>query len=234
MISIIASLFDGAKFGIPHSTGIYDESWADKLYRGLKRNTKIPFELVVLVDREYNFTEPIRQVPFALNYTQNSGWALQTEKYRPDLTKDWRVCMGLDTIITGNIDNYLEPDKDFAMVTDPFFPNEVCNAMTWCSPATAQIIWNVWMTKQDWIKENCRLPPWNTVSEMVLLRKLFNKHGHLPCIDKLFPGVYSYKCHIIDKPELMDHTKILYFHGDPKPNDLGAYPVDEKIIPHWK
>lgn len=233
MITIVTSLFDGRSFNIPHSSGIYDATWADKLYRGLKRNTKFPFELVVLVDKEYKFKEPIRQVPFLHRYKPEAGWSILTETYRPDLTNDWRVTLGLDTIITGNVDDYLDPDKDFAMVSDPMFKGEVCNAITWCSPASAQLIWNIWTTKQDWIKENCRLPPWNTVSEMVLMRKIFNQKGHLPCIDKIFPGIYSYKCHIVNQPELMDKAKIVYFHGDPKPHQLGAYPVDEKVIKHW-
>ena len=234
MISVVTALFEGKNFGSPHSTEIYDASWADKLYRGIKRNSTLPFELVCLVDKEYSFQEPIRQIKFNLNYKSHSGWALLTELYRPDITRDWRVIVGLDTIITGNIDNHLlNPDKDFAMVSDPIFEGEVCNAITWCSPNSAQIIWDVWLNQQEWIRENCRLPPWNTVSEMVLLRKLFNNKNTVPRVDYIYKGIYSYKCHILKYPKLLESASIVYFHGNPKPNQLGTHPVDDKIIENW-
>ena len=64
MITIVTALFDGNNFGIPHTTGVYNASWVDKLYRGFKRNSIVPFEMVCLVDKEYNFEEPIRPVKF--------------------------------------------------------------------------------------------------------------------------------------------------------------------------
>jgi hypothetical protein len=54
MLSVVVPLFDGKRFGIPHTTGVYDGEWVNKLYRGLARNTTRAFELVVLVDRHYD------------------------------------------------------------------------------------------------------------------------------------------------------------------------------------
>lgn len=233
MLTVITALFDGNNFGIPHTTGVYDASWVDKLYRGFRRNSTVPFEIICLVDEEYNFQEPIRPVKFLEQNNTIAGWSILAEMYRPDLTTDWRLTVGLDTIIVDNIDCYLEPDKDFAMVKDPIFPNEVCNALTWCSPNSAQIIWDVWTNQQQWVYDNCRLPPWNTVSEMVLLRKLFNQKRNVPLLDNIHKGVYSYRCHLIKSPKLLDSARIVYFHGSPKPHELGAYPVDEKLISHW-
>lgn len=229
MISVVTALFDGKNFGIPHTTDVYDASWADKLYRGLKRNTSVPFELVCLVDKDYLFEEPIRPVKLISNNNTVAGWSILVEMYRPDLTRDWRITIGLDSIITGNIDCYLEPDKDFAMVTDPIFPKEVCNAITWCSPNSAQIVWDVWTTQQQWIYENCRLQPFDAVSEMVLLRKLFNTKNPVPIIDNIHRGIYSYKCHIKKYPNLLPSARIVYFHGTPKPHQIH----DQELLKHW-
>ena len=233
MIKIITCLFDGVTCGIPHSINIYDATWVDKLYRAIKRNTTKPFELICLVDKEYPIKEPVKQVKFTEQINTSTGWSLIIESWRPDITSGNRITIGLDTIIMDNIDDILEIDNDIAMITDPYFPKEVCNPITWCSPKTANLIWNVWTTKKDWVYENCKMPDWNAVSEMILLRKLFDQDGKVLRVDNIHEGIYSYKVHIIDNPDLIKNAKIIYFHGERKPQDLGAYPVDDLIKLHW-
>ena len=239
--TIVTALFNGADYGIPHSQHIYDTTWVNKLYNGCKRNSTIPFEMVCLVDRQYDIQAPVRQVLFQSQADKTAGWALLTELYRPDLTDGPRLTIGLDTIICDNIDCYLQMNAPFAMVTDPFanavprFKDEVCNAMTWCDSASAERVWHTWTNEQDWIREHCRLAPWNTISEMVLLRKIFNADGNVPRMDILHPGIYSYKCHILAKPELVlvDTPKVIYFHGEPKPHELKADLITDNVLQHW-
>ena len=72
MLTFVTTLFDGKKLGIPHSTGIYDGSWVDKLYRGIQRNYDGEFELVCLVDKKYDdIKEPVRQEKF---WDMGRGW----------------------------------------------------------------------------------------------------------------------------------------------------------------
>ena len=240
-VTIVTALFNGTDYGIPHSQHIYDATWVNKLYNGCKRNSTIPFEMVCLVDRQYDIQAPVRQVLFQSQADKTAGWALLTELYRPDLTDGPRLTIGLDTIICDNIDCYLQMNAPFAMVTDPFanavprFKDEVCNAMTWCDSASAERVWHTWTNEQDWIREHCRLAPWNTISEMVLLRKIFNADGNVPRMDILHPGIYSYKCHILAKPELVlvDTPKVIYFHGEPKPHELKADLITDNVLQHW-
>ena len=51
----------------------------------------------------------------------------------------------------------------------------------------------------------------------------------------LHPGIYSYKCHILEQPELVfvDNPKVIYFHGTPKPHELQSDVVNEAILMHW-
>ena len=232
MINIITSFCDGVSCGVPHSINIYDAMWVDKLYRAIKRNTTKPFELICLVDKEYPIKEPVKQVQFIEQPNTSIGWSLLTEMYRPDIIDDRRITMGLDTIIMDNIDDILEIDVDIAMITDPYHPKEVCNPITWCSPETAKVIWDVWTNKREWVYENCKFIK-NAISEMILLRKLFDQDGEVPRIDNIYEGIYSYSAHMIDNPDLIETSKIIYFHGYRKPHNLGAYPVDDLIIPHW-
>ncbi len=233
MVKIVTCLFDGTNFGIPHSTNTFDATWVDKLYRSIKRNTTKPFELICLVDKQYPIKEPVEQVSFNEQADVSVGWSLLAEMYRPDITSDRRITIGLDTIIMDNIDDILAVDSDLAMITDPYYPKEVCNALTWCSPETATHIWDVWTNKRDWVYENCRFLG-DAPSEMILLRKLFDEDGKVLRVDNIHEGIYSYKAHILHNPDLIEKTKIIYFHGEPKPHELGAYPVDDLITPHWR
>ena len=105
MITIICSLFKGANHGLPHSADIYSPEDADKLARGLKRNITVPYELVCLVDEDYKFEESIWSIPFL--EPDAPGWSLLAEFYRPDITTNRRMTIGLDTIICSNIDDIL-------------------------------------------------------------------------------------------------------------------------------
>lgn len=246
MLSVVVPLFDGKRFGIPHTTGVYDGEWVNKLYRGLARNTTRAFELVVLVDRHYDdITEPVRQVPFLIqDNNTTAGWTVLIEMYRPDIVPagQRRMTTGLDTIICNNIDQIMDWDEDVGLISDPFFPNDVCNGISIVSSAISEQIWNIWMTKQDWVMENCLLPPWNVPSEMVLMRKCFNANNECPRIDHYYPGlIYSYKVHILANPKLMDTAAIVYFHGKYKQHQLGTYndfyskipTVDKVLKEHW-
>ena len=56
-VTIVVALFDGRNTPIAHSVGIYDESWVDKLYRGVARNYNGYFDFVCLTDQNYKFIE---------------------------------------------------------------------------------------------------------------------------------------------------------------------------------
>ena len=224
-ITIVTALFDGHWTGVPHSVGIYDESWVDKLYRGIERNLTIPFEFICLTEKTRRFLEPIKQVRFSRSVDQY-GWMSLMEWYRPDLCTGNRCTIGLDTIITGPLDdifNY-KPEK-VALCTDPYHPHLICNAITLSTPAFAEEIWNIWLNNEQKILTECTL--FGAPSEMVLLRKLY---GNSPRIDDMFPGrIVSYKVNIVPMNIAVEDTSIIYFHGEPKPHLL----QDSWVGRHW-
>ena len=232
MISIICALFKGSRLGIPHSAEIYNAEWADKLYRGLKRNITTDFELVCLVDDDYKFNEPIRSVPFLDPSTP--GWSLLAELFRPDITTNRRMIVGLDTVIMSNIDDILSFPLDVGLISDPMIEGDVCNAICIVSDKTSNYIWDVWTNKRDWVLKECILKPWNIPSELEMMRKLFNEDGRVPRIDIGFPNrILSYKCHIIPNPTLLNNASIVYFHGKPKLHQLNRVKFNPKILDNW-
>jgi len=237
--TIVTALFDGRQTGVPHTTGVYDTAYVEKLYRGFKRNLTIPFDFICLVDKNYIFQEDIKAVRFKRSVDQY-GWMSLMEMYRPELCEGIRLTVGLDTIITGPVDDILQAQvSKFAVCTDPMYPDKICNAITLSTPEFCEEFWGMWEGNEDKLMPESKLILENAApapSEMVLMRKYY---GDSPCIDKVFPNrILSYKIHVkqselpIDKLEgesintnqhrleLINRSSIIYFHGWPKPHNI--------------
>ena len=231
--TIITALFDGHMTGVPHTVGVYDTAYVEKLYRGFKRNLTIPFDFICLVDKNYIFQEDIKAVRFKRSVDQY-GWMSLMEMYRPEICEGIRLTVGLDTIITGPVDDILQAQvSKFAVCTDPMSPDKICNAITLSTPEFCEEFWGMWEGNEAKLIPDSKLvfenaPP--APSEMVLMRKYY---GDSPCIDKVFPNrIFSYKIHIIDEDFLNYHAEIetrkkrieassiIYFHGWPKPHNI--------------
>ena len=176
---------------------MYDESWVEKLYRGFKRHCTVPFEFICFTDREREFAEPITQMRLS-NPEPSYGDCIEPYSLgRP------MILVGLDTIITGNIDHlarYCLEDHWLAVPRDPFYPQTVCNGVA-LVPASHGWVWEQWdgQNDMDWVRS--------------MKRKRV--------IDDLWPGhVVSYKGHT--KHEGLEDARIVYFHGQEKPHQLAG------------
>ena len=157
-VTIVTALFDGRHTSVPHSVGIYDESWVEKLYRGVARNYKGFFEFICLTDRNYHFKEPIKQVRFSRSVDQY-GWMSLMEMYRPDLCSGKRLTIGLDTIITGSLDDIIDwdlGDHKIGVCQDPYWPKEICNAITISGSSFCEEFWNYWRENESKIIDECK------------------------------------------------------------------------------
>lgn len=180
---------------------MYDESWVEKLYRGFKRHLTMPFEFICFTDRNREFSEPILQEPLAgpINY------GAFMEPYRLNRPM---ILVGLDTVVTGNIDHLAEyclEGGKLAVPRDPFFPQTVCNGVA-LVPGGNAWIYEKWLEDRDGFKAYSK--------DMDFIRSL-----DVAVIDDLFPGeVVSYKGHVKDYG--LGDTRIVYFHGEQKPHEL--------------
>ena len=229
MITIVVALFDGRNTSIAHSMGIYDESWVDKLYRGVARNYNGHFDFVCLADQNYKFTENIKLIRFDRSVDEY-GWMSLMELYRPDLCSGRRLTIGLDTIITGSLDDIFDwdlGDHKIGVCQDPYWPQEICNAITISEPSFSKEFWEYWINNEEEVMKNCDLFP-GSPSEMIVLRSLY---GNSPRVDTIFKGrILSYKAHIRDHWDRLANTSIVYFHGSPKPHQVNEEWVKENWI----
>lgn len=195
MITVATLLWQANGSSLPTSW-CYDETWAEKLYRGFARNLTRPFRFVVFTDRPRRFGVPIEQRAIRQD---PPTYACCIEPYRMDVPM---ILVGLDTIVTGNIDHLadycLTADK-VAVPRDPIFTETVCDGVHLVPGGFGR-----------WFDEH------RGENDMDFIRA---RKDQVNVIDDLFPGhVRSYRCDV--KANGLGDTRICYFHGAEKPHEI--------------
>lgn len=173
---------------------VYSEEWVEKLYRGFARNLTEPFRFICYTDRERDFSEPIEQEAIEMS-RPDYGCCIEPYKLgRP------MILVGLDTVITGNIDHlakYCMTERRIALPKAVYKKNTVCNGVA-LVPAGHSDVYH----------------RWNGENDMEWMREQFYS-----VIDNLFPWhVVSYKGHV--KEHGLGDARIVFFHGEEKPHQL--------------
>lgn len=172
----------------------YNFEWVKRLYDGFKRHTTRPFDFLVFVDEYNEHVDGIQQV---LLEKRPIGYHSFIEPFRLNRPM---ILVGLDTIITGNVDylvDYCMTATDIALPIDPFFPDRACNGVALVPAGNRHIHDNH-----------------NGENDMEWMRA--NKHVY---IDEVFPRyVQSYKGSVRDNG--LGDSRIVYFHGKEKPHEI--------------
>lgn len=186
---------------VPDFSRCYSPEWVDKLYRGVARNLTQPFRFVALTDRQYGFAEPIEQQKLL-----DTRWTTACIQLY-GIEADRLLLLGLDTIITGNLDAIIAYEGPLAVPRDPYRTIHPCNGVVLCPP------------RPDIVAAALSSP---NVSDMTVLDPFAHEW-----LDDLFPGqIKSYKVHV--QGQGVGDARIVYFHGSPKPHQLGHLPWVKK------
>lgn len=184
-------------------SAMYDETWVKKLYFGFARN----------LDREFRFhvfTDKPRPLPAEIVQHQIEGNPSYATCIQPYQLNEAMILVGLDTIVTANINHladYCLTADTIALPRDPYNEKQACNGVA-LVPAGMRAVFDHHRGENDmeWMR----------------------KHPH-KMIDDLFPGqVVSYKGHV--KKRGLGDARIVYFHGEEKPHQLDLQWVKE----HWR
>ena len=238
MITFIATLFQRSKL-VPDWAPVYDGSWCDKLYRGIKRNHSGPFRVVVLCDDPalYRFAEPVEAVPLLRS---DEGWMNLQEMYRPDLPCGRRVLLGLDTVIMGDIDDICYTTAPFATTRNHHIDHagEPSNAIVVCDEVVARWMWERWDTNRVHWRHVSRMPYHPDMpSEMQFLVQAWPELAAMGArfLTDDFPGkILSYSQEwlpMVSGRKLRPYTitdntaggidpRVVYFHGATKPDRI--------------
>ena len=213
---------------LPHSGGIYTPQWADKLFRGIQRNTTSPVDLHVVTDRNHTlFQENVHAHEFEY---PDRDWSSLMEMFNPDVVgEEGAILLGLDTIITGDLTPIEEACKRFRCIApiDPYHSPKICNAAVYVSQKKAEEIWDKWQVGRWAYMQEDKYHLFGKFSEMVWLREHLKPEA---LWNDLVPGaIQSWKVDL-NKGGPKADTSIIYFHGPEKPQLLR----DEWIKEDWK
>lgn len=183
----------------------YSEAWVTRLHGGFARNLTVPWRFVLFTDRTRpNLPATIKQERIR-SASPDYGTCIEPYRYGVPM-----ILVGLDTIVTGNIDHlaaYCFTADKIALPRDPYAPYRACNGVA-LVPGGFQSVYRNWRGEND----------------MVWMRQ--QPHVFL---DDVFPGhVASYKGRVRDNG--LGDTRIVYFHGAEKPHELSEVPW---IRRHW-
>lgn len=193
MITFATLLWDANAKSLSFST-MYDEEWVNKLYRGFARNTTRPFRFVCFTDRPRDFTRGVLQMGINSPFPD---YGTCIEPYRLGRPM---ILVGLDTIITGNIDHLV----DYCMTADRIaLPKAVYRDDTVCNgvalvPSGFRSVYEQWRGENDmdWMRAQPHVR-----------------------IDDLWPGhVVSYKGWV--KRNGLGDARVVFFHGPEKQHEL--------------
>lgn len=141
--------------------------------------------------------------------------------------RDYWICMepfntdvgdmlfvGLDTVITGSLDDLFSYSGNLGLMSDPYRPHRAGNFIVRCKYRPD--IWEQYYKEPDVYRSRHK-------NEMEYLEGF--EHDRL---DHKFPGqVLSYKAHVQCGRDASD-ARIIYFHGQPKPRDVGWQPLQSQ------
>ncbi len=187
---------------------MYSTDWVEKLYRGFARNLTQPFDFVCFTDQLRDYKEPIRQALLS------SSVPTYADCLQPYAMNAPMILVGLDTVVTGNVDEL----ADYAMTRDiPAYPRDPYNAQQVCNGV------GLVPNGYDWVWsgfDGNKRPQ----ADMERIRQ--TRHNIL---DDIFPGqVVSYKGEV--KKNGLGDARIVYFHGQEKPHELD----DDWLMESWQ
>ncbi len=204
MLIVSTCLWDANETSMA-SSRCYDETWAEKLYRGFARNLSVPFRFVVFTDRERAFSKPIKQMPITRRPIHYGACV------EPFVLDEPMIFIGLDTVIVGNCDKFaiwcMEHPGKLALPKHPYEDWSI-NGVVLCGSGNRRIF-----------------DEWNGENDMDWMRTF--PHAR---IDTLWAKkIVSYKAHVA-KQGLSNKARIVYFHGTPKADTL----KDRWVLENWR
>lgn len=236
-----ACLWDGKDLPA-YSAGKYGPEDAIRLCENFRRHVPQDegFEFLLFVDAHFlnvmqQVQRPAEMKLIPIMPSPLGGWTPVFSAFHPDFTPPGSrtVLVGLDTVIM-NDPSWLW-DWDHAPVglpLDPYFPDEVCDAVVSFTHEGALLVWGEYQRACDdgsMGKDYCM---GKRPSEMILLRHMRKGRGWTTFHDtgdqkKLL----SYKVDVLNGGRDPSRATLVYFHGNPKVWHLDQ---DDLVKKEWE
>lgn len=212
----------------------------NKVYRGIKRNTTLPFNFILYAGAEARVLGRLNGLEKGIKVIPSAypSWWVSMQGADPDnrpwIKTDAIFGLGLDCVVVGNIDDLLLYPSELASMKDypscyrcPAGHEDDCNLeVTLIRNDADRPIWNEYVRigKPTW---DASKPPLNRVWPLCAQGWINTTHAlHVDLFPENWVASYKYACR--DKG-LPAGCKIVSFHGKPKPGDVS----DAWVKEHW-
>lgn len=140
------------------------------------------------------------------------GWWNKLSLFRPTIILKGQVLFfDLDTIILGSIKDFAEYRGKFAIMRDPYYPQHHGSAIMSWQAGQLDHIWTTW--------DRGGRPQFAPAGDQKWIETM---QPEADFWQDMFPGqVLSYKAHIRPIGYIPERTRIVAFHGKPKPHEMG-------------
>lgn len=211
---------------------MYSADYVNKLYRGVARNTTLPFQFTCFTEDPSGIIPEVKIQPFIVKLP---GWWNKLYLFSQQASLAGRIFyLDLDTVLTGNIDSIIGFRGTFAILRDfyaqknPRLINHFGSGLMAWEGGWGEYIWKEFMINplanqkghghgdQGWLMKHV------PVGEVTFWQDFMPGHQTID----------SYKVHV--KPnadKLLPNTSILCFHGQPRPQQIAGL---DWMMEHWK
>lgn len=200
---------------------LYSADYVNKLYRGVARNTTLPFRFTCYTEDPSGIIPEVRIQPFIFDLP---GWWNKLYLFSQQAALPGRIFyLDLDTVITKNIDVHMKFNGTFAILRDFYAKkNPKLNKhfgsglMSW-EGGWGEQIWKNFMTNpkgnqrghghgdQGWLMKQVSLDDVTFWQDIAPPNQTID----------------SYKVNVRDNEEILGpNTSILCFHGEPRPHKI--------------
>lgn len=199
MITIICVLKSG---------GIYDASWVEKLKKGVERNLKVPHRFVCISDVDV----PCERIELKHDWP---GWWAKIALFEPGVIDGPTLYLDLDTVITGNINEFTYFPYDFAMLENFNDKEIVGSGVMWFKNKAPDGVYERFIEDPQRIIDHYQNVKHGSYrGDQAWIWDSLDRH-----VDKLSsPALRSYKKHC--RNGLPEGTSIVCFHGRPRPTEI--------------
>lgn len=210
---------------------LYNADYVNKLYRGVARNTTLPFRFTCFTENPTDIIPEVRIQPFIFPLP---GWWNKLYLFSQQAALPGRVFyLDLDTVITGNIDPYMNFNGTFAILRDfyaqknPKLKNHFGSGLMAWEGGWGEHIWKNFHANPESNQRG------HGHGDQGWLMKEVPLHDVTFWQDIMEPNktIDSYKVMVRPNEEkLGPTTSILCFHGEPRPHKIEGLPWMKE---HW-
>lgn len=201
---------------------IYDFKYVNNLARAIKKNTTVDHEIVCLTNDTNGIDMSVVDRTIALTNGYPTWWNKIELFKRGQFNTNQVFYLDLDTFVIGNIDEIITYRTSFSGLRDFYSLHSLGSGILSWMPEHHYSVYEEFVKRSDHVISTYREGDQKWIDEQV---------PQIDYIQDLFPNkIVSYKRHCVaDSGEVSipPATKILCFHGNPRPHTVRAPEVSK-------